>query len=208
MSLFQAKCGRACQYILRPGPEWLVSLVYFINWYGLQHDLQKSSANPLSLFISKLTGSRSLENQPITANLSKIPLYWHPWFKLKAIEITWLQIIGKWHADLSRYTRGTLRVCKTLVWIPLFSCSAIQRYFSRSTERKIFSHAQEWKLNRLLALVYRICLCAHYWMYGMHSQWYLSLMYPSRMVYFLWYPGNVVSIFYIGSTWHIKLWIC
>ena len=119
------------------------------------HSLQKSSANPLSLSIYKLTGSRSLENQPITANLSKIALYWHSWFNLNsyilANEIAWLQIIGKWHTDLSGYTRGLLQVCKTLVSIPLLSCSAVQCYFSRSTERKFLSHAQEWKLNRVFS---------------------------------------------------------
>ena len=130
----------------------LVALISEITDY---HSLQKSSANPLSLSIYKLTGSRSLENQPITANLSKIALYWHSWFNLNsyilANEIAWLQIIGKWHTDLSGYTRGLLRLGKTLVSIPLLSCSAVQWYFSRSTERKILSHAQEWKLNRFFS---------------------------------------------------------
>ena len=39
------------------------------------NSLQKSSANPLSLFIYQLTGYRSFDNHPITARLSKIPLY-------------------------------------------------------------------------------------------------------------------------------------
>ena len=42
------------------------------SWF---HSLQKSSANPLSLFIYKLTGHRSSDNQPIATRLSKIPLY-------------------------------------------------------------------------------------------------------------------------------------
>ena len=134
--------------------------MFVISWRCLielhiNHSLQKSSANPLSLSIYKLTGSRSLENQPITANLSKIALYWHSWFNLNsyilANEIAWLQIIGKWHTDLSGYTRGLLQACKTLVSIPLLSCSAVQCYFSRSTERIISSHAQEWKLNRFFS---------------------------------------------------------
>ena len=97
----------------------------------------------------------TLENQPIKAKLSKIALYWHSWFNLNsyilANEIAWLQIIGKWHTDVSGYTRGILQVSKTLVSIPLLSCSAVQCYFSRSTERKILSHAQEWKLNRFFS---------------------------------------------------------
>ena len=40
---------------------------------------------------------------------------------------------------------------KTLVSIPLLSCSAVQCCFSRSYERKILSHAQEWKLNRFFS---------------------------------------------------------
>ena len=50
-----------------------------IRSLSLGHSLQKSSANHLSLSIYKLTGYRSVHNQPITAKLSKIPLYWHSW---------------------------------------------------------------------------------------------------------------------------------
>ena len=42
-------------------------------------------------------------------------------------------------------------VNKKVVSIPLLSCSSVQCYFSRSTEWKIISHAQEWKLNRFFS---------------------------------------------------------
>ena len=42
-------------------------------------------------------------------------------------------------------------VNKIVVSIPLLSCSSVQCYFSRSTEWKTLSHAQEWKLNRFFS---------------------------------------------------------
>ena len=136
-------------------PEWVCYIIIQLMHSYTCHSLQKSSANPISLFMYKLRGSSSMENQPITANLSKIALYWHSQSNLNsyilANEIAWLQIIRKWHTDLSGYTRGILQARKTLVSIPLLSCSAVQWYFSRSTERKILSHTKEWKLNRFFS---------------------------------------------------------
>mgnify|MGYP001800982948 CR=1 FL=1 len=66
-----------CVWDFQNNALWDIAGTTWRHLTNHDHSLQKSSANPLSLFIYKLTGSRSLENQPITANLSKIALYWH-----------------------------------------------------------------------------------------------------------------------------------
>ena len=75
------------------------------NDHILHHTDCKSPQLLLSLYSCMSSQDKALstlDDQPITAKLSKIPLYWPSWFNrnsfTRANEMAWLQIIGKLHA--------------------------------------------------------------------------------------------------------------
>ena len=129
------------------------------------HSVQKSSASTLPWFIYKPIGYRSLDNQPITAKFSKIPLYWHSSFgwnsHILANEIAWLQIIGKGNAHLSEQSWGGNMSQLKLELIPFLSFSAGQRYFYWTIERR-----NAW--TTLIRFLSSACNCRRYVLtYGM-----------------------------------------
>ena len=80
---------------------YMASLLCYRLPFGISilNTKKHSSASPRYLFIYKLTGYKSLHNHPITAKLSKIPLYWHSWFGwssyILAIVLVWFfSLIG------------------------------------------------------------------------------------------------------------------
>ena len=73
--------------------------------------------------------------------------------------------------------------CVVLSMLKIWKYSLLQYYFWTS---KVF------KIGDLETLA-GICLRAHYWTGRINSQWYPSPWYPFQVVYFPWYPGNVVS---------------
>ena len=131
---FMKKRTRAIKY------SGIILLLMYQYWLhdeektsSCNHSVQKSSASTLPWFIYKPTGLRSLDNQPITAKFSKIPLYWHSSFgwnsHMLANEIAWLQIIGKGNANLSEQSWGGNMSQLKLELIPFLSFSAVQWYF-------------------------------------------------------------------------------